>query len=80
MWKQHHGTALSPFLNGTKLVLLTVRVNEALSVVHSIQFLAELFCSLTGNILGLKSRGGRRADGVQMTCGQSVDDLRMTRE
>ena len=30
-------------------------------------FLAELFCSLTGNILGLKSRGGRRADDVWTT-------------
>ena len=45
-----------------------------------LSFLAELFCSLTGNILGLKSHGGRCADNVQMTCGWCVDDLRMTRE
>ena len=33
-----------------------------------LSFLAELFCPLTGNILGLKSRGGRRADDLWMTC------------
>ena len=42
----------------------------------STYFLAELFCSLTRNILGLKSCGGRRADDVQMTCRRHADDTR----
>ena len=40
-------------------------------------FLAELFYSLTGNILGLKSHSGQCADDMQMTCGWCVDDMRV---
>ena len=43
-------------------------------------FLAELFCSLTGNILGLKSRGGRRAEDVRMMHRWCADDVQTTRE
>ena len=37
-------------------------------------------CSLTRNISGLKSRGGRRADDARMTRGWRADDVRTTRE
>ena len=43
-------------------------------------FSRAVLCSLTGNILGLKSHGGWRADDVQTMCRWHADDVRMTRE
>ena len=52
-----------------------------LSMLHSnLIFSRAVLCSLTGNILGLKSRGGRWADDMHTTCGWCADDMQMTRE
>ena len=43
-------------------------------------FSRAVLCSLTGNILGLKSRGGWHADNARTMCGWLADDMWMTRE
>ena len=59
-----------------------IRWEDGVMILHEIwlTLLAELFCYLTGNILGVEVSCRRHVDNMQMMCGWHADDMQMTWE